>query len=772
MKLKLLLLPTILLCTLSAAAQTDPLNAAYKPSIDCTPADYPSNVSLTGALAKLRQTQDTPTSITSYGSTPLPCYTFYATQNEIRSFQVHYHDSGSGTPNYDVVVSNFVKSTGPGGVYTISASSTDIVEYREWYATIRVPDSLGGAYLGQQPFATNTSATGTSGNLYYCSSCNFSTDGTIAGTDWLWDSHCGSSGNGFSGSFLIQSIVSSTEVQLSTSPTCTSVSIGSGFKLFHPQYDPDALIPKVDPYYNQTTAAFPITVAANDNQSVWIDVHVPAAAPSGWYLGSVTLKTGSTTITTLPVLLGVWQWPAAYGGSMPSTATLQTIFAGIGYCTIGQAYGLALSTCPSSYGGSSSNVALNSSLDAAVEMLDNRITSDGVNNGFIEPATGSYATFNSTFGPLLNGTASHVTGILSGAALTAFAIGNSIPGDMWSPSDASILDFTANAQTNGWFSKVYAYVCDEPPSGCSWSTVSSRNTSLHTNTTYYEPPIIPALVTGNISNFTANGVASGTAGVDLMTTTINDLEGTTVGNQRPAYTTWLTGNCCGAGSPTRKLGVYNDCLSAPCGGLTGYSPTSFPNRFVDSVPIGNQVQQTTDFADTVGLELYFAQDSVSSYVSGSDPFNTPNYGGVWGDGQLLDPCGTSQSAEGCGSLSTAIWAPTIRLKLNRDGMEDYEYYYLLANQEGKSATVNAQIATWYLNAYCWNPSVTSGSTVSWTGQVNSQNCTQTFTGDYTDARNTLGAAMQALTYGSGTPPAPSKLIFSVAQQLKDFLEGK
>ena len=49
---------------------------------------------------------------------------------------------------------------------------------------------------------------------------------------------------------------------------------------------PDILVPAIDPYYHQTTNAFPMAIQPHQNQSVWVDVHVPASAPSEMRIGS------------------------------------------------------------------------------------------------------------------------------------------------------------------------------------------------------------------------------------------------------------------------------------------------------------------------------------------------------------------------------------------------------------------------------------------------------------------------------------------------------
>ena len=51
-----------------------------------------------------------------------------------------------------------------------------------------------------------------------------------------------------------------------------------------------------------------------------MEVLIPQGARSGYYLGSVTVKSGNTTLATMPVIIAVWQWPGV--GYMPSTPTM------------------------------------------------------------------------------------------------------------------------------------------------------------------------------------------------------------------------------------------------------------------------------------------------------------------------------------------------------------------------------------------------------------------------------------------------------------------
>lgn len=82
---------------------------------------------------------------------------------------------------------------------------------------------------------------------------------------------------------------------------------------------PDALIPKIDQFYNQTRNAFPFTVGTNQNQTFWLDVFVPLGQAPGAYTGTLTVNT-SDGDTPVNVALSV------NGLELPSTSTLREPF--------------------------------------------------------------------------------------------------------------------------------------------------------------------------------------------------------------------------------------------------------------------------------------------------------------------------------------------------------------------------------------------------------------------------------------------------------------
>jgi hypothetical protein len=467
-------------------------------------------------------------------------------------------------------------------------------------------------------------------------------------------------------------------------------------------YYPDILIPAVDPYFGQKTNAWPFNVKAGNNQSAWVDVLIPPAAPAGYYLGSVTVRDGSTTLATMPVILAVWQWPSA--GFMPSTATLQsTSAAGWDNACI-QFYG-NYSACRDypGAGGSSDQGVTNSMVEMATMMLDHRFSAP---NPIYPPPPSRFNALETDYGPLLNGTAPT---ILHGAKLTTAIL---------EPTDT-----TAYAQAwetewerNGWTATPFAYSCDEPPSGCTWSTIRTNARSLHAAV-----PPMPALVTTDVVNANQNGVLNS---IDILAPVINSLDPQDGGAQRSAYSAWLAGSM----RPARRLWSYQSCMSAgTCtNGISG-SAVTYPNYDVDGKPAANRAMEWMSYRNGVTGELYYLLNL--AWATG-DPWKSVYAFGGWGDGTLLYPGTSSRLGP---NVTHPVFLPSVRLKHIRDGIQDYEYLSIL-NAKGQRALVTAEVNSWIKNSYTFE---TTGSGLS-------------------SARMALGMAMHTLTYpapGSGTAPA-------------------
>lgn len=635
-------------------AQSDPLNNAYKPAVDCTPADYPSNIALSGPLVKLRQDAGTPSGV--YGAAP--CITIMAVQNEFADFQVHVQGPSGGYSALSITMSALTKSTGPGNSFTIpapSASATNIIVYKELYMDVTIQ--------------TGASAT------FYNS----------------------------------------------------------------PGYYPDALLPAIDPYYHQTTNAFPVSIASGKNQSAWVDVLVPQTAPSGWYSGTVTISNGSSTLATMPVVLGVWQWPTSVGGYMPSTTTLRS-WTGVSYdggCI--QMFG-SLSAC--NYGGKTGDAA--TALvreDATTLLLDNRYSNGGgLTNTFpcnSSGVCGSFSNWDAAYAPYFNGTNGHVPGVLQGAKLTSFSLNNNMLGNL-STNGGTFAAFQQHFAANGWPGLFY-YLCDEPAPAGGGTPITTCITNGELEHTFTSP-VVPNLVTTNypfLSTYTG-----GLTTIDWMVPTITDLDppGGPMQNLSQ-YAAWVA-----AEPKVRQWWSYLACSSAgTCGnGTIGKSNFSYPNYDVDGLPVANRVMEWLTFKHGQTAELYYAADVCAQTGTGpsnacgvysggpsTSPHNTlvsDYYSGGWGDGTLIYYTGVSYN----GGTTIPLILASMRLKMIRDGMQDYEYLNLLTNQ-GKGSFVQSEISSWITNSYTF--------TVSPSG--------------ITAARQALGTAIHQLTYSSTLQPPPT-----------------
>ena len=495
---------------------------------------------------------------------------------------------------------------------------------------------------------------------------------------------------------------------------------------------PDALIPTIDPYYHQTTNAFPVAVAANQTQSAWVDIFVPLAAPSGYYLGSITVSNSSTTLATLPVILAVWQWPSAQGGYMPTTPTLPSFmqFGWHNFCAV------VVGTCSDA----------NADSDGGVIFMDHRWTmTDPIN------------TINSSqYAMLLGGGTTGVTtatSIIPGATTTGVNW-RSLTG-LWSEQQF-VTDFGSITYPSGSTGGSTPYpkttpfyqTADEPGNSSSaWASLCSAGTAAHA--------VTPSLATEATTTIAFANTYSGTNCLDIITVNVGTLEGNGSNNPtgllRSTYNSWLSHSNPDGIKP--MLWSYISCYSTPCG--SGYgAPYNYVNYAIDGRPASNRgMEWMTYFHQQTGELYYYTQCAWTgnSYNNGcgvalnNDPWTNQYFSGNNGDGTLAYPSssGTTQhvTLQSGSQLTTQIWIPSIRMKHMRDGMQDWEYMNALT-VAGQGSFVMNQIAS--------SSAPTPG--VGW--------ITNSYTYDYTGtglqaARLALGTALHQSTYPATLLPPPS-----------------
>ena len=386
---------------------------------------------------------------------------------------------------------------------------------------------------------------------------------------------------------------------------------------------PDPLIPAVDAYFKEARSAFPFDVPSNECRAIWVEVFVPLGTPAGAYQGAVTLQGVGLPSTAVPVHLQV------RGFDLPSTATLRS------------AYTISWDVCLiylGSYGacgedGVSSYLAMYSRA-----ALDHRVSLSYATYG--GDRGDNWAFFDNHFGPQLDGKAKTR---LVGARQTSVAFNENDPARLQTWSD--------HFARKGWLDLLFQYTCDEPPNGCSFASIPTTAAPARTAG-------VKTLVTTDIDHI--NTYKLGDV-IDIAVPIINYMYDRGGEPRRPDYDAFL------ALSPRKELWMYQSCMSHGCSGPSEPYFTGWPSYMIDASGVENRAMEWFSFEFDATGELYY-QTSVRLATAWEDQWY---YHGN-GDGTLFYP-GTPARIGG----RTNIPVESIRLKLIREGMEDYEYLHKL-----------------------------------------------------------------------------------------------
>jgi MYXO-CTERM domain-containing protein len=414
---------------------------------------------------------------------------------------------------------------------------------------------------------------------------------------------------------------------------------------------PDPLIPDLDPIVGERRNAFPFRVPAAESRVVWVDIFVPATATAGRYTGELAVTVSGSAVGTLPIELQVGDF------TLPSTASLRSAFA----MDFDE-------PCMAHTGTESCDPRWNER--KALELreryvrcaLDHRFT---IHDPFFQPPVpGSIEPFEELMLPLVLGSGRTR---LRGARLTAIRLG----GD-------DFATWLGYARRKGFADRLFYYPVDEPHGQDEWKRFATRARALHA-----ADPAAKTILTTTLREATAHGVAQH---VDIFVPVINFLEerpnaGTPYdGNQRPSYEAWL------AADPKHELWSYQSCQSHGCGECGTPSPNEFergwPLRVIDGSAIQNRAFAWIAFTHDIGAELYF--ETVEQLGTAWARNGQCKYSGS-GDGTLLYPGKPSRIGG-----KTDIPIESMRLKLLREGMEDYEYLVLAAGQDQAEALAIAR----------------------------------------------------------------------------------
>ncbi|MCU1282174.1 MAG: hypothetical protein JWM53_5720 [bacterium] len=418
---------------------------------------------------------------------------------------------------------------------------------------------------------------------------------------------------------------------------------------------PDVMIPAVDEIDNQPRNAFPVDVAANQQQPVFVEYHVPPAAAAGWYTGAVHVSGGVSA--DVPVKLYV------HAFALPSTSSLPSAY-GLGWNDACTAHVGGYTQC----GGDAGVQAMNNKYTRFA--LDHRITlSDAVYNGPSQKSDGSYdwASWDAVYGSMMDG---GMGGRLSGAKLTAVRY-------TWTADQTHFAEWAKHFRDKGWLSRTFDYSCDEPPNGCSWASINARTAMVHA-----AAPDLQTLVTTQMGPAQQNGVL---AGIDVLVPTDNLLDPMPPeANTRAQYDAWL------GTSPQKKLWMYQSCDSDGCNGVGPAELSGWPSHMIDAPATQNRAMEWQAWRQKVDGELYY--DTTYAFTRG-DAWSSQYYFGGNGDGTLFYP-GTPTKIGG----STHVPLASLRIKMIREGMEDYEYFKALSDA-GDAAMADAEAAALSPKAY-------------------------------------------------------------------------
>jgi hypothetical protein len=397
---------------------------------------------------------------------------------------------------------------------------------------------------------------------------------------------------------------------------------------------PDGLVPDVDETVGEKRRAFPFDVPAREARAIWVDVLVPMGAAPGQYHGTVLVTADNGYQSRVQVHLTV------VDALLPSTPSLKTAFL-LWPPHVCRAF-TGTPDC--------SQDTLVPLLQAFHRLaLEHRLT---LASAFPRLPGGQatwdlpdWETFAARWGAFLDGTAPLR---LPGARMTSWQY-------LGPPTAEGLADFQEEARSRGWLSRAFDYVGDEPPHGISFQALQER-----ASLTRQAAPEVSTLLTSTMNDMEKYNLVNL---IDSIVVLINFMDGTKapyVGQQRDRYTGFLS-------LPGRDLWMYQSCASHGC--VAGYfvpenqPGQGWPSYMIDRPATKARALEWLSFLEGATGELYYQTVGMLS----SAWTNQYRFGGN-GDGTLFYP-GTPSMIGG----TTAIPLPSIRLKLIRLGVQDFEW---------------------------------------------------------------------------------------------------
>jgi hypothetical protein len=233
----------------------------------------------------------------------------------------------------------------------------------------------------------------------------------------------------------------------------------------------------------------------------------------------------------------------------------------------------------------------------------------------------------------------------------------------------------AHFREKGWFERLFNYLWDEPAQS-QYAPMLRLGEIVHR-----ADPSIRNLVTAPLH---ANWIGV----INIWTPVVNCFEEKAGQSyceptvKRAAYDSELSNG--------KRLWWYQSCASHGCNIVGGDYFRGWPGYMIDDAPVRNRIMEWLTWKYRIGGELYF--NTIEAYAK-KDPWKDLYLYGGNGDGTLFYP-GRPDVIGG----TTHIPVESIRLKLIREGLEDYEYLALLTKVKG-AKVANQCVDSLVRNAY-------------------------------------------------------------------------
>ena len=417
---------------------------------------------------------------------------------------------------------------------------------------------------------------------------------------------------------------------------------------------PDPLIPRVDRYTNEPRNAFPFTVRRDRNQPLWVEIFVPVSARPGKYTGSARISRGGTLQFSVPINLTVWRFV------LPATSTLKSSFGLSGINALKQHRGR--------YTNDEDLHSITSVYTKAA--LLHRIS---IHGGSMQPPKFSYdagkmqldwRAYDAEVGPFLDGVAIAEGKPLHGARATSAEIRTPSAFETEEQEKLYWTEWARHFQRKGWGDRLFLYLWDEPASRAFPEVLKRGRVSAQAE------PRLRNLVTIPFTRKLEEVV-------QIWVPLVNCLEPkpgfADFCDETPPLDTYARQT-----QPGMSLWFYQSCASHGCNIVGGQYFTGWPSYMIDMPGTANRVMQWLAWKYRVEGELYYSMNE--AYRQNNDPWVDMRLSGGNGDGTLFYPGRPSR----IGGRSD-IPIESIRLKLIREGMEDYEYLAMLSRLYGRQA---------------------------------------------------------------------------------------